>query len=87
MLMKFGEYWHCMNPACHCEVLIAASGAVEGLNPRCACGSVMKKRYRQPTVARDDAAPPGKDPQVAISNATLTAPEQPMLAVRGARKE
>jgi len=48
MLMKSGERWHCMNPACNCVVLVEANGEVEGQNPRCACGSVMKKAYSPP---------------------------------------
>ncbi len=48
MLMKSGERWHCMNPACNCAVLVEANGEIEGQNPRCACGSVMKKAYSPP---------------------------------------
>jgi len=51
--MKFGEQWHCMNPACHCEIRVITSGAVEGLHPRCTCGSMMKKEYSRPTLAHD----------------------------------
>jgi hypothetical protein len=48
MLMKSGQRWHCMNPACGCAVLVEADGKVEGQNPRCACGSDMKKTYSPP---------------------------------------
>jgi hypothetical protein len=48
MNMKSGERWHCKNPACHCEVLVQSSGEIEGNNPRCACGSLMKKNYTPP---------------------------------------
>jgi hypothetical protein len=48
MLMKSGERWHCMNPACNCAVLVEANGEIEGQNPRCACGTVMKKAYSPP---------------------------------------
>jgi hypothetical protein len=56
MVMKFGERWHCMDPGCHCEVLVTTSGAVDGLNPRCACGSIMKKPYVKPTIAHQNNA-------------------------------
>lgn len=48
MVMKSGERWHCINPGCGCAVLVEASGEVEGQNPRCACGSIMKKGYSPP---------------------------------------
>jgi hypothetical protein len=48
MLMKSGERWQCMNPACQCTVLVETSSEVEGSNPRCTCGSVMKKPYAPP---------------------------------------
>lgn len=48
MNMKSGEHWLCSNPACHCEVLVHCSGEIDGSNPRCSCGSLMKKRYLSP---------------------------------------
>jgi hypothetical protein len=48
MNMKSGEHWHCTNPGCHCEVLVQSSGQIEGSNPRCTCGSLMKKKYAPP---------------------------------------
>ena len=50
MVMKSGERWHCMNPACHCSVLVETTGEMEGSNPRCACGSIMKKEYSPPVL-------------------------------------
>ncbi len=50
MIMKAGEHWHCMNPACHCEVLVQSSSDVEGDNPRCVCGAPMKKKYVPPNL-------------------------------------
>ncbi len=50
MIMKKGEQWHCSNPACHCEVLVQFSGEIEGSNPRCVCGSFMKKKYAPPNL-------------------------------------
>src|SRR5260370_5065010 len=48
MVMKSGERWHCMNPACGCGVLVESNGEIEGENPRCACGGVMKRDYSPP---------------------------------------
>ena len=48
MVMKTGERWHCTNVACRCAVLVESSGEVEGSNPLCACGSLMKKEYSAP---------------------------------------
>jgi hypothetical protein len=51
MFMKVGEQWHCTNPACHCEVLVQANSEVDGSNPRCVCGALMKKKYVPPHLA------------------------------------
>jgi len=48
MIMKSSERWHCLNPACGCVLLVETSGEIEGQNPRCACGSIMKKAYSPP---------------------------------------
>lgn len=50
MVMKSGERWHCMNPACQCSVLVETTGETEGCNPRCSCGSIMKKEYSPPVL-------------------------------------
>jgi len=50
MIMKTGELWHCINPACRCEVLVQSKGVIEGSNPRCACGAPMKKKYAPPNL-------------------------------------
>ncbi|MGA2427838.1 MAG: hypothetical protein ABSH13_04985 [Candidatus Acidiferrum sp.] len=51
MLMKARERWHCMNPACGCQVIVEIGGEIEGRNPRCACGEIMKKKYTSPAAA------------------------------------
>jgi hypothetical protein len=48
MLMKVRERWHCSNLECGCQIVVEISGEIEGLNPRCACGSIMKKKYPSP---------------------------------------
>ena len=50
MRMKSDDRWHCTNPACGCEVLVANGGCEDGKNPRCSCGAAMKKRYVSPVV-------------------------------------
>jgi hypothetical protein len=50
MIMKTGEHWHCTNPACHCEVLVQSASEFGGSNPRCVCGSPMKKTYTPPNL-------------------------------------
>jgi len=49
MTMKSGDRWHCTNPACRCVVLVESTGQIDGENPRCSCGSVMKKLYAPPS--------------------------------------
>lgn len=48
MVMKTGERWHCTNSACRCTIVVEATAEREGENPRCACGSIMKKEYSPP---------------------------------------
>ena len=50
MLMKTGQRWHCTNPACNCEILVANGVEAEGQNPRCICGALMKKKYVSPVL-------------------------------------
>lgn len=49
MLMKKGERWRCTSAACQCAVLVECNGQIEGSNPRCACGGIMKKNYTPPS--------------------------------------
>ncbi|HMD39578.1 MAG TPA: hypothetical protein VKH15_09860 [Candidatus Acidoferrum sp.] len=48
MIMKTGERWHCIHPACHCEILVQAGSGISGSNPRCVCGAPLKKNYATP---------------------------------------
>jgi len=50
MIMREGERWICSNPACRCEVdVVIASKSADGTNPKCCCGSRMRKPYRAPS--------------------------------------
>jgi len=63
-----GERWCCQNDACGAELLVVVSSELEGENPRCSCGSVMKKPYTSPTLKKlevtdeDQLNGPGKIP-------------------------
>jgi len=49
MDIRKGERWRCQNPVCQSEILVTASSEVmDGRNPRCSCGSPMKKPYVRP---------------------------------------
>jgi hypothetical protein len=50
MRMKTEDRWHCTNPACRCEVLVASGATQDGTNPRCSCGAAMKKEYASPVL-------------------------------------
>jgi len=59
MAMQIGERWICSNAECRCELVVTHSGHTgAGTNPRCFCGSRMKKRYTAPTfreIRQDEA--------------------------------
>jgi len=50
MVMKSGERWHGINPACGCAVVMESNGEIEGQNPRCACGGIRRRRVIPPPV-------------------------------------
>jgi hypothetical protein len=64
--MKSGERWHCVNPACCCELLVESDSRVAGVSPQCACGSALKRNYVPPVfkyldfLRREDASHPGE---------------------------
>ena len=62
MLMKAKERWLCVNPACGCQVIVEIGGEVQGQNPRCACGGIMKKKYAAPSFAYLDFLRLGRPP-------------------------
>jgi hypothetical protein len=70
MVMKSGERWHCTIAACRCSVLVETSGEIEGRNPRCACGGVMKKDYSPPVVRCLDFLP-FPEPVLAIRDSAV----------------
>jgi hypothetical protein len=42
------ESWHSTNGVCRAEVSVQAPRQSDGVNPRCSCGSAMKKKYTWP---------------------------------------
>jgi hypothetical protein len=49
--MQIGERWICSNLRCGCEIVVTFSTRTgRGTNPRCSCGSPMKKRYTAPVI-------------------------------------
>jgi len=48
MMMRPADSWHCTNGACKAEILVQIASQLDGVNPRCRCGSAMKKKYSSP---------------------------------------
>ena len=53
-----GGRWKCINPECGAEIFVVLAAKIEGsVNPRCCCGSAMKRSYQRPTLTNiTDAA-------------------------------
>jgi hypothetical protein len=49
MMMRLGDSWLCSNDGCRAQISVQVSGRIDGVNPRCSCGFVMKKTYSSPT--------------------------------------
>jgi hypothetical protein len=52
-MMRTGQKWRCVNPGCRAEMVIIESSQLVGAGqPRCGCGTVMKRAYEKPTARR-----------------------------------
>lgn len=52
MSIQKGERWLCQNNSCGSEILVVESSKLSNdENPRCSCGSIMKKPYVKPEVS------------------------------------
>ena len=51
MVMHPGERWLCTNRNCGCAILVESGSSLDGHNPRCSCGSVMKKEFKSPVLS------------------------------------
>ena len=57
MQVRKGERWRCINRNCNFEILVMETSDLDGQsNPRCVCGSVMKKPYSAPQLKCFDAS-------------------------------
>jgi hypothetical protein len=55
--LQNGQRWQCESRYCGSEIQVLASSQVEcGINPRCSCGSMMKRLHVAPEVNRGQAA-------------------------------
>lgn len=53
MTMQKGDRWICSNPICRSEFVVDVGGGLgEGTNPKCGCGSIMKKAYAPPALSK-----------------------------------
>ena len=53
MRLTPGGHWKCTNPECGAEIIVALAAKIEGsANPRCCCGSDMKKHYQRPALTK-----------------------------------
>ena len=50
MVMIEGQIFRCQNRSCNCEVIIMKPSVEGASNPRCCCGSEMKKPYMRPAL-------------------------------------
>jgi hypothetical protein len=48
MILRPVDSWHCTDSACKAEISVQVASQNEGVNPRCICGSPMKKKYSSP---------------------------------------
>jgi len=49
--LQAGDHWVCQNKACRAEISVLISSELDaGTNPRCSCGSTMKKSYSKPVL-------------------------------------
>jgi len=61
MRLQKGHRWQCESRYCGSEFQVVASSEVEcGINPRCSCGSMMKRVSVAPQVKPIQAAPSDK---------------------------
>lgn len=46
--MRSGQRYICANPLCRCEIEVIRESLNAIGNPKCCCGSAMRKPYAQP---------------------------------------
>jgi hypothetical protein len=55
MVLKKGKRYVCQNRDCGAEIEVTKDSIKRDVNPRCCCGSEMKKPYSPPVFANRDA--------------------------------
>jgi hypothetical protein len=50
MIMIAGQTYRCQNRECGCEIQVVKASIEAQSNPRCCCGSEMKKPYEKPSL-------------------------------------
>lgn len=50
MIITEGQIYRCQNIECRCEVEVVQRSIDASLNPRCCCGTKMKKAYTTPVL-------------------------------------
>jgi hypothetical protein len=50
MSMTEGQIYRCQNLHCGCEIRVVKASIEAKSNPRCCCGSEMKKPYTKPVL-------------------------------------
>ena len=84
MAIRKEERWRCPSPLCNSEILVTSSSEVEGgTNPRCSCGSLMKKIYVSPALKSYPATEKAK----LLVNLPDSWHGAPRLTGRSARRE
>jgi hypothetical protein len=51
MVMHPGERSRCINQNCGCIVVVELGSSSDKTNPRCSCGSIMKKECKSPILS------------------------------------
>jgi hypothetical protein len=61
--VRKGQRFHCQNTACDCEIEITRppKSTLDIANPRCVCGSEMKRLYVTPTIITRRPPPSSDD--------------------------
>jgi len=53
-IMRMGQKYRCQNPECRAEIEVTKDSREGESNPRCCCGSEMKKPYSPPVLSKLD---------------------------------
>jgi hypothetical protein len=57
MILRKDQVWRCQNRACGADIHVAKNSIEDEWNPRCCCGTVMKKPYVKPVLRTLESTP------------------------------